>query len=47
MENFSQRISLIRAVRNAEIKENNRKRLNDSDVVAKDSQGPLAPSRGL
>ena len=33
LENFSQRISLIREVRNAETKENSQKRLNNNNVV--------------
>ena len=44
MENFGQRVSLIREVRNAEIKENSHRRLNNSNVVVKHSQGPLVPS---
>ena len=44
---FSQRISLIRAVRNAETEENSLRRLNNSNVGIKHSQGPLALSRGL
>ena len=38
VENFSQRISLIRKVRNAETKENSLRRLNNN-VVIKHSQG--------
>ena len=33
VENFSQRISLIREVRNEEIKENNQRRLNNGQKV--------------
>ena len=33
VENFSQKISLIREVRNAETKENSQRRLNNSNVV--------------
>ena len=46
MESFSQRISLIREVRNVEAKENSQRRLNDN-VVTKHSQGHLVPSQGL
>ena len=44
--NFSQKISLIRDVRNAETKENSQRRLNNNNVVIKDSQGPLVLSQG-
>ena len=37
VENFSQRISLIREVRNEEIMENNQRRLNNGNVVTKHS----------
>ena len=37
VENFSQRISLIREVRNAKTKENNQRRLNNGNVVTKHS----------
>ena len=47
VENFSQKISLIREVRNAEIKENNQRNLNINNVVLKHSQGPLVLSEGL
>ena len=47
VENFSQRISLIREIRNAETKENSQKRLNNNNVVIKHSQGPLVLSQGL
>ena len=40
MENFTQRISLIRKVRNVETKENTQRRLNNNNVVIKHSQGP-------
>ena len=46
-ENFSQKISLIREVRNAETKENNQRNLNNKNVVLKHSQGPLVLSQGL
>ena len=44
MENFSQKISLIREVRNAETKENSLRRLNNNTVVIKHGQGPLVLS---
>ena len=47
VENFSQRISLIREVRNAETKENSQGRLNNNNVVINHSQGPLVLSQGL
>ena len=48
MENFSQRISLIRELRNVETKENCQKKLNNNNnVVIKHSQGPLVLSQGL
>ena len=47
MENFSQKISLIREVRNAETKENSLRRLNNNSVVIKHSQGYLVLSQGL
>ena len=47
VENFSQRISLIREVRNAETKENSQRRLNNNNVVIKHSQGHLVFSQGL
>ena len=47
VENFSQRISLIREVRNAETKENSQRRPNNNNVVIKHSQGPLVLSQGL
>ena len=46
VENFSQRISLVREVRNAETKGNCQRRLNNN-VVIKHSQGPLVLSQGL
>ena len=46
LENLSQRISLIREVRNIESKENSQRRLNNN-VVIKHSQGPLVLSQGL
>jgi len=47
VENSSQRTSLIREIRNAETKENSLRRLNNSNVVIKHSQGPLVLSQGL
>ena len=47
VENFSQRISLIRKVRNTETKENGQKRPNNNNVIIKHSQGSLALSQGL
>ena len=48
MENFSQRISLIREVGNAETKKNSQKKLNnDNNVALKHSQGPLVLSQRL
>ena len=47
VENFSQRISLIRKVKNVETKENSQRKMNDNDVVIKHSQRPLVPSRRL
>ena len=47
VENFSQRISLIREVRNVETKENSLRRLNNNTVVIKHRQGPFLPSHGL
>ena len=44
VDNFSQRISLIREVRNAETKENSLRRLNNNTVVIKHGQGPLVLS---
>ena len=46
VESFSQRISLIREIRNAETKENSQRSLNSNDVVIKPSQGPLVLSQG-
>ena len=45
--NLSQRIRLIRKVRNAETKENSQRRLTSNDAVIKHHQGPLALPRGL
>ena len=39
--NFTQRISLIRKVRNVETKENSQRRLNNNNAVIKHSQGPV------
>ena len=47
VENFSQRIGLIREVRNAETKENSQRRLNNNNAIIKDNQGPLVLSQGL
>ena len=47
LENFIQRISLIREVRNVETKGNNQRRLDNNNVVIEHSQGPLALSQGL
>ena len=48
VENFSQKISLIREVRNVETKENNQRRLNNNDnAVLKHGQGPLVFSQEL
>ena len=47
VENFSQKISLIREVRNAETKKNSQRRLSNNNVVIKNSQGPLVLSQGL
>ena len=38
VDNFSQRVSLIREVRNAETKENSQRRLNNNNVVTRHSQ---------
>ena len=38
LENFSQRISLIREMRNVETKENSQRQLNNNNI--KPSQGP-------
>ena len=49
LENFNQRISLIREVRNAERKENNQRRPNNNNnnIVIRHCQGHLALSQGL
>ena len=50
VENFNQRINLIRVVRNAETTENFvsiLRRLNNNNVVIKHSQGLLVLSQGL
>ena len=44
---FSQKVSLIRKVRNAETKENSQRRLNTNNAVIKHGQGPLVLSQGL
>ena len=45
VEKFSQIISLIREMRNAETKENSLRRLSNNNVVIKHRQGPLALSQ--
>ena len=47
VENFSQKISSIREVRNAGTKENNQRNLNNNNVLLKHSPGPLVLSQGL
>ena len=47
VENLSQRVSLIREMRNVETKENSQRTLNNNYVVIKHSQGPLVLSQGL
>ena len=47
LESFSQRISLMREIRNAEAKENSQRRLNSNNVVTKHSQGSLVLPQGL
>ena len=47
VENFSQRISLIREMRNAETKESSQRRPDDNNVLIKCSQEPLVPPQGL
>ena len=48
VDNFSQRVSLIREVRNAETKGDSLRRQNiNNNVVMKHSQGPLVLSQGL
>ena len=47
VEHFSQRINLIREMRNAETKENSQRRPNNNNVVIKHSKGYLAPSQRL
>ena len=47
LQNFRQRISIVREVRNVETKENSQRRPNNNNVVIKHSQGPLALSQGL
>ena len=46
VENFNQRVSLIKEVRNTETKENSLRRLNNNNVVIKHSQGLLVLSQG-
>ena len=45
-ENFSQRVSLIREMRNAETKESSQRRPDDNNVLIKCSQEPLVPPQG-
>ena len=47
VDNFSQRVSLIRELRNAETKENSQRKPNTNNVVIKHRQGDLVPSQGL
>ena len=47
LENFNQRISLIREMRNVGTKENSQRRPNKNNVVIQHSQGPLVLSQGL
>ena len=46
VENFSQRISVIREGRNVETKGNSQRRLNNKSVIIKHSQGPLVLFQG-
>ena len=45
VESFSQTVSLIREVKNAEAKENSQRRLNNNSAVTKHGQGPLVLSQ--
>ena len=47
VESFSQRISLMREIRNAEAKENSRRRLNNNNVVIKQSRVFSPSSRAM
>ena len=47
VENFSQRVSLIREMRKAETKGNSQRRPDNNDVVVKCSQGSLVSCQGL
>ena len=47
VEKFSQRVSLIREIRNAETNGNSQRRLNNNNAVIKHGQGPLVLSQGL
>ena len=47
VENFGQRISLIREVRNVETKANSQRTLDNNNAVIKHTQGALALSQGL
>lgn len=47
VEDFSQRIILIRKVRNVGTKENSQRRLKNNNLVIKHSQGLSALSQGL
>ena len=40
VENFSQRVGLIRELRNAKTKENDQRRLNNNNIIIRHSQGP-------
>ena len=44
---FSQKVSLIRKVRNAETKKNSQRKLNNNNTVIRHRQGPLVLSLGL
>ena len=47
VESFSQRIRVIREVKNTKTKRNNQRRPTNSNVVIKHSQGLVVPSQGL
>ena len=47
VETFGRIISLIREMRNAETKENRKRRPNNNNVVIKHSEQPFVPSQGL
>ena len=46
-KNFSQRINLIREVKNVERKENSQARQRNNTLAIKQSQGPLVLPQGL